>query len=375
MFRRRIEPRQDWQQTVESQGLYYHSLDDVPYWDESAYYEFTAAEIDKLEAATYALNELCLAAVQYVIDHQLFDQFLIPPEYRDFICASWERDEHTIYGRFDLAFDGNLQPKLLEYNADTPTALLEAAVIQWFWLHDVADEAQQFNSIHERLLEVFRLLRQETDECFHFAAVGRNVEDYMTVNYLRDVAIQAGFDTAYVNVEDIGWNVSRQVFTDRDENPLRCCFKLYPWEWMQREQFGPSLLRTSCRWFEPPWKALLSNKAILAVLWDLNPHHPHLLEAAFEPLRGDTYVKKPILGREGANIQLFQRGKLLLETAGPYDGPAVYQQVWPLPRFDQRYYAVIGSWIVNGWACGMGIREDENPITGNLSRFVPHVFH
>ena len=119
---------------------------------------------------------------------------------------------------------------------------------------------------------------------------------------------------------------------------------------------------------------MLSNKAILPILWDLNPHNPYLLEASFEPLRGATYVKKPILGREGANIQLFQRGNLLLETDGPYDGPAVYQQVWPLPRFDQRYYAVIGSWVVNGWACGMGIREDENPITGNLSRFVPHVF-
>ena len=136
MLRRRIQPRPEWQQVVESQGLHYHTLDGVPYWDETAYYEFTATEIDRLEEATYALDQLCLDAVQHVIDQDLFDQFLIPAEYRDFIRRSWDRDQHTLYGRFDLAYDGHFAPKLLEYNADTPTALLEAAVVQWFWLQD-----------------------------------------------------------------------------------------------------------------------------------------------------------------------------------------------------------------------------------------------
>jgi glutathionylspermidine synthase len=36
-----------------------------------------------------------------------------------------------LYGRFDLAYRGDGPPKLLEYNADTPTALFEAAVVQW----------------------------------------------------------------------------------------------------------------------------------------------------------------------------------------------------------------------------------------------------
>jgi glutathionylspermidine synthase len=374
MLRQPSEPRPNWQQIVESQGMYYHSLDGVPYWDESAYYQFTASEIDKLEAATYALDEMCLAAVQHVLDQELFDPFLIPAEYRDYLRRSWEADEHTLYGRFDLAFDGGFQPKLLEYNADTPTALLEAAVVQWFWLQDRGRSEQQFNSIHERLLEVFRDVRRQSSDRFHFAAVAECLEDYMTVNYLRDVAIQAGFDTAYLDVEAIGWDAARRVFTDAEEGEIRTCFKLYPWEWMQRDQFGPHLLEARCRWFEPPWKALLSNKAILPILWELNPRSPYLLEASFEPLPRGTYVKKPILGREGGNIQMFQHGQLLLETEGPYDGPAVYQEICPLPRFDKKYYPVIGSWVVNGWACGIGIREDENPITGNLSRFVPHIF-
>ena len=374
MLRLPSPQRSNWQKTVESQGMHYHTLDGVPYWDESVCYRFTESEIDRLEAATYALDEMCLTAAQRVIDQDLLERFLIPPEYRDFIRRSWDQDEHTIYGRFDLAFDGNLEPKLLEYNADTPTALLEAAVIQWFWLQDCFPGEQQFNSIHERLLEVFQLLRDETSERFHFAALAGCVEDFMTVNYLRDVAIQAGFDTEYLNVEDIGWHAGRGVFTDLRENAVRRCFKLYPWEWMLHDAFGPHLVRAECRWFEPPWKALLSNKAILPVFWEMYPSNPYLLEAPWEPLAGGDYVKKPILGREGANIQIFEHGKVSLETEGPYDGPAVYQAIWPLPRFEQKYFAVIGSWIVNGWACGIGVREDESLITGNLSRFLPHLY-
>lgn len=368
------QSRSDWQKTVASQGMFYHTADGVPYWDESVYYQFTSQEIDVLEAATYALDALCLDAVQYAIDHDLLDRFLIPAQYHDLIRRSWEEDEHTIYGRFDLAMDEGRTPKLLEYNADTPTALLEAAVIQWYWLQDCFPGSCQFNSIHERLLEVFEELRAEGNQRFYFAAVAGCLEDYMTVNYLRDVAIQAGFDTAYLDVEKIGWQARRRVFTDLSENEIGVCFKLYPWEWMFSDAFGPHLPETKCRWFEPPWKALLSNKAILPLLWELNPRHPNLIETSFEPLPGGNFVKKPILGREGANIQIFKDGKLSLENPGPYDGPVVYQEICPLPRFDDRFFALIGSWLVNGWACGIGIREDESPITGNLSRFVPHVF-
>jgi len=374
MRRIEIQPRKDWQATVESQGMSYHTADGVPYWDEGVYYEFLPDEIDEIEAATYALNDLCLQAVQHVIDRDRFDEFLIPVEFREYIRQSWDRDEHTVYGRFDLSYDGRTPPKLLEYNADTPTSLLEAAVIQWYWLQDVFPGRTQFNSIHERLLEAWKGMREEIAERVYFASTADSAEDYGNVSYLRDTAIQAGLDTAAINVEDIGWDALRRVFTDLDENPIRWCFKLYPWEWMQREAFGPHLLETTCRWLEPPWKALLSNKAILPILWELYPDSPYLLESRFTPLEGGDFVKKPIFGREGANVQVFSQGKLLLKTEGPYDGPSVYQEAWPLPRLDGRHFACIGSWIVNGWACGIGIREDENMVTGNLSRFAPHLF-
>ena len=131
------EPRLNWQQIVEGQGFHFHTAEGQPYWNESAYYQFSAAEIDSLEAATYELDRICLLAVEHVLDQpDQLSRFNIPSDAFDFIRASWETDEITIVGRFDLAFDGST-PKLLEYNADTPTGLLEAAVIQWQWLKDL----------------------------------------------------------------------------------------------------------------------------------------------------------------------------------------------------------------------------------------------
>ena len=247
MRRLRIQPRPNWQATVESQGFHFHTPQERTYWDESAYYEFTPAEIDSIEKATYELDKMCLAAVQHVIDNELFDRFQIPPQCVPWLKTTWERDERTVYGRFDLSYSGHGEPKLLEYNADTPTSLLEAAVIQWHWLQDTHPNLDQFNSIHERLIEAWAAVLPTTRGAMYFTAIGGNVEDFLTVSYLRDTAIQAGVDTEYIDMEKIGWNHDRQMFVDENEDQICDCFKLYPWEWMVREQFGEMLLLDNAR--------------------------------------------------------------------------------------------------------------------------------
>jgi len=385
MLRIATPPRADWNKVVESQGLLFHSIDGEPYWDETAYYLFEAKEVDLIEAASYRLNEMCLEAAGHVIKNGRLGELDIPAPFHEFVARSWERDEHTIYGRFDLAYDGTGQPMLLEFNADTPTALLEAAVIQWFWFRDLLDSAgvsdhdreqgpfDQFNSLHERLIEAWRRVRRELGGRVVFAAMQDVLEDVMTVTYLRDTSIQAGLKTDFLAVKEIGWHASRRVFTDLRERAIEILFKLYPWEWMLREKFSQFLPMAPTRWLEPPWKMVLSNKAILPVLYELFPESPYLLRAGFEPI-GDTYVVKPIYSREGSNVAIVQGGRTIAETGGDYaEGPHVYQEFHPLPSFDGRY-PVIGSWIVNGYACGMGIREDDGLITRNTSRFLPHLF-
>jgi glutathionylspermidine synthase len=381
MLRVPTEPRADWRKAVESKGLLFHSIDGEPYWDETAYYLFEAAEIDQLESATAELDEMCQEVVEHVIESGRLGEVGVPERFHAFVARSWERDEHTIYGRFDLSFDGSGPPKLLEYNADTPTALLEAAVIQWFWSKALLDplspseraQFDQFNSIHERLIEAWSRVRRELAQKVAFAALSDSVEDVMTVSYLRDTAIQAGLKTIPIAVKEIGWNARRRVFTDLMERPIELMFKLYPWEWMLKEPFGQHLPEGPTRWLEPPWKMVLSSKAILPILFELFPDSPYLLRTEFEPF-GDTYVSKPIHSREGANIAIIEDGRTIAETAGEYgEVRRIYQEYHPLPQFGE-CHTVVGSWMVNGYPCGIGLREDVSPITRNTSRFLPHIF-
>jgi glutathionylspermidine synthase len=305
--RREILPsRRDWKAKVEALGLDFHTAaDGAPYWSEAACYSFSAAEIDVLEEATEALHGLCLDAVDRLIAAGDLSRLDIAEAYWPWIAQSWRRGDPHVYGRFDLAYDGVTPPKMLEYNADTPTALLEAAVVQWYWIEEVKPGSDQFNSIHEKLIGRWKRLhaRAPSADPLHLAGAFAELEDRRTVEYMQDVASQAGWTCVLLDIAEIGWNGS--TFTDQSEAPIRFLFKLYPWEWLLREPFGPHLLTDALCIVEPPWKMLLSNKAILPILWEMFPGHPNLLPAARDrkAITG-ACVEKPIFGREGVDVRL-----------------------------------------------------------------------
>jgi glutathionylspermidine synthase len=368
-------PRPAWQERVEEAGLAWHT-GERPYWNESAWYEFTAREIETLEAATNELEAMTLRAVESIIADGRYECLHVPALAAPLIEASWEAEPPSLYGRFDLAYDGSAPPKLLEYNADTPTSLLEAAVVQWYWLQDRFPRRDQFNSLHERLIALWKELAPALPGGrIDFCSMD-DLEDGMTVTYLQDTAQQAGLAAGCFAIDEIGWD--GRTFVGPDERPLGAVFKLYPWEWMVREEFAQFLAVAPTVWIEPPWKMLLSNKGILPVLWELYPGHPNLLEARFEGPGGMAYwVRKPLLGREGANITM-HRPEGDFTTEGDYGEEGfVYQELAPLASFDGRY-PVVGSWVVGhepgNAAAGAGIRESETPVTTNLSQFVPHLF-
>jgi glutathionylspermidine synthase len=371
-------PRPDHLEKIERLGLTFHTIEGQCYWNESAAYVFTPEEIACLESTTNLLHQMCLEAVEHVIVNGKYDAFNIPKAAHKVIAEAWETDPPAIYGRFDLCYDGTHPPKMLEYNADTPTSLLEGAVIQWHWLQDVHPQNDQFNSIWEGLVDKWLALKREgyfPAGLIHFGCMDE-MEDLMTTAVLMDTAQEAGLQVEMLQMAEIGWHQLQEVFVDKEQRRIQTLFKLYPWEWLLADEFGQYVLQrySGVNWIEPIWKMLLSNKAILAVLWELYPDHPNLLPAYFDrPDRMEEYVRKPILGREGANVSIVSSSQTI-DNEGPYGGNlSIYQGYAPLPNFEGNH-AVIGSWVIDGVSRGIGIRESDGPITGNQARFVPHFF-
>lgn len=392
MIRTSSTPRADWRGRFDRIGFTFYDLPSEggrPYWQEEAAYGFTMAEIDAFEQATRELFDRCMDAVEHLVRTRRFAEFGIPTPLHDLVARSWDEDDPTVYGRFDLAYDGQDTIKLLEFNADTPTSLVESAAAQWQWLVETrGQDADQFNLLHELLVEQWEHIRTArlgvaAGARLHLASLHDTgdgeliVEDADTVAYMAETAKQAGFHTKLIFVEDIRFDVDAHRFVDPDGEPIRQIFKLYPWEWMAQEQFAGFLdsTRDSTAWLEPIWKMLLSNKQLLVVLWELFPGHPLLLPASAtpEPLTGTAYVSKPKLGREGANVTMFDAsGAEIASNGGDYgDTGFVYQQRADLARIDGRT-VVIGSWVVGETPAGIDVRETSGPITGDLAEFVPH---
>ena len=384
MKRIKTPERPGWDDKAQALGFTWRHLEGARYWDERAYYAFTLEEVERdIEEPARDLHALCLSLVDEVVTSEaLMARLAIPEASRDDVAESWARKDPSLYGRFDLAYDGTGPAKLFEYNADTPTSIYETGTFQWLWLEEMIGAgrlpaaADQFNSLHEKLERRFRTIFP-AGGFLHFASDADSVEDRQTVRYLEDIAAQAGLEPKFVGVDAIGLDADGK-FIDQDNYIIQALFKLYPWEEMFREDYAAQIKGSGTRFLEPPWKAILSNKGLLPLLWDRHAGHPNLLPAYFEDdpriaELGNSYVRKPLFSREGANIELVAKGRRarVLDQGYGEEG-RIRQALHPLARFDGNY-PILGAWIVGDEPAGLGIREDRSRVTKNLSRYIPHL--
>ncbi|WP_104105129.1 glutathionylspermidine synthase family protein [Nocardioides sp. 616] len=393
MWRHAIKPRPDWERIVTEQGLVFPVTElpdgtSRPYWNESAWYEVTGDEVDALEAATEELWAMCVDAAGHMAATMSDQRLGLPPGTMDVVRRSIARQDPSLYSRFDLVYGADASIKMLEINGDTPTGLVETGVAQWRWLEDLMPELDQWNSVHERLVAGWQRLRTsgatDGDELHFFYDLGEgdsydDGEMEMTAHYLMDTAVQAGFATLAQPMAEVGWNPDAREFRDANDYRVRNAFKLYAWEQMLAEPFGRHVVEERearpVNWFEPAWKAMLSTKALLPVLWERNPGHRLLLPAYFDdPGDLENWVAKPLHGREGDNIRIHLADALEdIEMPGSYGAEGfVYQAYTDVPVFDGNY-VVIGSWVIDGEAAGMLVRESDGPITDYYGRVCPHV--
>lgn len=396
MQRLPIEARPTYQDQLTTDGVLWSTTEDGPYWSEALpkpmYYKLTSDEAQQLEDAANQTHAACMECLSWLFEEAddasrdvWFDRFgITDPAVRKYIMDAWENDEWGMYGRFDfvLTKDG---PRLLEYNADTPTTLIETAVSQWNWFDQNREKlgnASQFNELHEALVRHWSDMKADNGLTgkVHFAAFSQ-IDDLSTVVYMAETAREAGVDVDVLPMEEIGWNGVE--FTDPSESKIETCFKLYPWEWMLEDEFGAHVVNTDTRWIEPAWKMMLANKAILALLWERHSNLewlvPCLMGAPEVMNPGEKWVTKPLLSREGCNVRIWevQKDGQVVEidgVDGEYDEEEVVFQKYIEWNPIDGVYPMMGVWMVGDDAVGLGIREDDGPITQNNSRFIPHVF-
>ncbi len=399
-----LPERPNWRDQAAELGFTFADMHGEPYWDESSVSQFSLREIeDDIEDPSAELHAMCRDAVAEIVkSEELLEKLGIPAAHFDLVKDSWDRGDPELYGRFDLAYDGTGPAKMLEYNADTPTSLFESASYQWTWLEDqialgvLEKDDDQFNGIHEALVARFKALFENGMD-LHFTAVSGNAEDYATVEMLGWAAREAGLGAHYFDLETIGLSKEGQ-FLDDEARVIGALFKLYPWEDMLRDDYAQNIEAANCLMMEPAWKAVVSNKGLLPVLWSMFEGHKNLLPAFFEAdiqhgLSGvgsvvpaveaafdraadalrTGHVRKPIFSREGASLSIVEKGYVTeYSTNETYkDHPQIIQAYQPLPEFDG-FRPVIGSWMVGTDCVGMSVREDRSRITQDLSRFKPH---
>jgi len=377
-----VTERSDLARAATEHGLEFLENKGITGWDESAYYQFSSAEIkEDLDGPAEEVEGLCFQVVERAVnDETVLRRLGIPENFWDYVADSWRQGEKNLYGRMDLSYDGKGPAKLLEYNADTPTALYETAVFQWEWLEQATEQGlipggcDQFNDLHEAIVETIAHLG--IDGLAHFACNQDIEDDRGTLEYLEECAREAGLETSLLTMEDIGID-DQERFTDLDDRVITTLIKLYPWEWIMAEAFGRHVPASGVRFIEPPWKAIVSNKGLLPLLWEMFEGHPNLLPAFFEFDSGaaalaGTYVRKPLWSRQGANIEIIEDGKRLTRNDGPYsEEDYIVQAFHPLPEFGGNY-PLVGCWLVASKVAGLCVREDRTLVTGKDARFVPH---
>lgn len=367
-----LAPRPGYREKIEALGFDFHG----DYWREEACYRLSSNEVEMLETATAEAYRMYCDAVEYILNDQpeFMERILqLPPEICERIRRSWDEDELSLYGRFDFLVDKSGVPRILEFNADTPTSLLEASVIQWQWKEDLFPASDQYNGIHEGLVQSWKDMFPAESE-IHFAGALDDHEDTGTLQYLASTAMEAGFSTRVLDMNSL--DLRDGCFYDPSGERVKRCFKLYPWEWMVDESADGCL--ADVQWVEPIWKLLMSNKAILKVLFDLFPDSPYVLPCYLSRPESGLFCKKPVYSREGHNVSVleirnWEERVRLAETEGDYNKGAYVYQEYVEPTAYSGRYPVIGSWVVGGEPAGIGIRENRTEITGNLSEFVPHI--
>lgn len=335
----------------------------------------SAREADAYYEAAAECFRMVDAATEHVITNRLYDEigisdFLIPLIERTY--TDYQRHPHML-GRFDFAGGTNGVPiKLLEFNADTPFSIFEVSTVQYALakFHGLNPDERQYNRLFEELQNFFAYLAAQIKNPSVLFTNAADGEDDLNTQLLMEAAAHV-LPGDYAHWTDVCIDGQRGFCTVNGEY-IRAVYnvivKMVPWDLLCIEDvhMARSICKTMTEHPEivvcnPPYSAIYQSKGLLKIMYDLFPDSPYLLKTSFETLSG-AHVRKPIWGREGNNITLYDKGAAPLSTPGFYaDQKMIWQEKAEFATHEDKYYQA-GVFISMDTPCGLGFRRSSSKI-------------
>lgn len=362
-------------------------------WDESSAYIISRKEVDDLLEAVNPVIRMGREAVDFLLDGD-WGTLGIPLQMFESLRDSFDSQELEFITRYDFAYLGNGQLKLVGIEADSPRSLIETAHTQRAWLFDKfrarinAHKVTQLNSIPELSIEAFRRLREISRfNSMHFASSSYDkTEDLLIANFMKGLAETAGWATRNTRIKDLHWDIKQSAWKDTENNYITALFKQYPWEMLLRQNISKDLFENNNleMILEPSWKTILSNRAILPAMYELYPKSEILSPAFLNSHKGlgNNIVTGPLLHTSSRNEMGILNGRKFTawgEQQKDFSNQRVlaHRKMEIPKRFRDASggyrFAYLSFFTIAGNPAGFGIRETRLPILGIHTTFKPHI--
>ena len=372
-----------------------------------------------LRTASSRLYQLLtrLAHVLQRADDQVLLDIGIPPSALRYSRIVLPEMAAVMCGRFEFAMMAE-GPKLLEFNAETATFVLElfymnSQVCRDFGLTDPNRQSQEqlAQAIHASIIAGIRWLEQppKAKASVVFSAYSNNKEERNTTEFYQSLLGSRGshiYRSSFRGLDEL--RVARDCLLTADGERIDVLYKQYPTGFLiedeapDRTKVGLALMelvrKRRLAVINPPISFVLQNKALLAVLWAMhiagstffNQEEHRWIEQYILPTYLNThgnatpfagpYVIKPVYGHDGISITIRDRYEVIEQSnQDSYnDQTMIYQQYAPLPtatiQTEQgrtEVNLVYNCFMAGGIPSAIGIRASQKLIINDTSYFLP----
>ncbi|MED1411943.1 MULTISPECIES: glutathionylspermidine synthase family protein [Bacillus] len=388
---------------------YPHFWSDLYECEYSLFHVFPITEqtMKQLQLATERMGEIFFKTARLLrnLSNEQLLELGFPSASLPFIRMKGRYPEAVI-SRFDFALTEDNRIKMLEFNSDTPTFIVEC-----FQMNGKVCEQLDYddpNTNQERLLSsgitkaVMEAAKGIKNPNVVFTAHHEHIEDWNTTMYLSQLC---HVENKVMSMSEL--RITGDALVDGDGMPIDVLYRqTYPIEDLIEDQdpetgdlVGVELLQLvkeeKLFIINPVSAFLLQPKSIQCLIWGLAEEGAfytreeqqwiteYMLPTYLEPnlfLGKDSFVQKPSFGREGDTITIRDKDTniMIRNVHQTYKSSLpIFQKYIDLPvvfleteKGIEKLSYVFGSFLIAGKASSIGIRAGEK-ITGNESYYLP----